>query len=683
MRYYYIESIDKEFLAKMKVAKSYKIIFLIVAFLLSMACALGFMNVSMASAATAKPETYFILNGATASFEDDGFNVVAQEGKKISFKNDLIINDMNLKMKLPENFTTAFVLDLDSYYTNGNPKQWSKHDSEGTTFETTIKNIVELSYVSDTEIACSINGVSISDLTLDNGYLTLKLRVKDNYLTVGETDIESLYDTDEKIYYKLKNVDDRIVVKGLTFDFHTETQNAEGAFVLESVDQKSSDTTGDYKQSLVLAEGQTSLTPAKPRAIINEDFYIRNANGSYSAIKKAYTNEKYKLTIKSCSVLGGYTNLCLVDSNTASGAEYDNVLLESGTTLPNELRFKSADTNVKFAVGEVKKDGNDVRTTYVYEEFNVAKVESSEYVDETKPDYNISDEIAYASFLNAVEKATTVEKEDGTITSVGLGTDFKLPSMKDLVSDNFVVYENLSAKLYYRTLADKQSTSTNSFKLNHIGKYIFFVTFSDGENEIKEKDFFVEESDGTINKGKYFENFVFEFEIIDNADIEVDAPEIQGNGYKGVQYKASSFIVDAQGCTMKYQLYYNADLDAESSDAGWVEIPKADIVSNENYNVGGFDYDEVKKVAYDGELTFVPTRIGAYRIVCTATSSVSERDARDETIIIVESSPKVVEVPSKWLENNLRSVIFLSIGTLCLIGIVVLLFVKPKEKTQE
>ena len=107
---------------------------------------------------------------------------------------------------------------------------------------------------------------------------------------------------------------------------------------------------------------------------------------------------------------------------------------------------------------------------------------------------------------------------------------------------------------------------------------------------------------------------------------------------------------------------------------GMIDLGKAVVASKD---------DEVKKAAYDGELTFVPTRIGAYKIVCTATSSVSERDARDETIIKVESSPKEVEVPSKWLENNLRSVIFLSIGTLCLIGIVVLLFVKPKEKTQE
>ncbi len=668
----------------MKVAKSYKIVVLIIAFLLSMAFALGFMNVSKAHADSAKPDKYFALNGAVASFDENGLNVAVREGKKVSFKNDLIVNELSLKMKLPENFRTAFVLDLDAFYVNGNPEEWSKKDTvDGTKYQTSIKNIVKLSYdaLDNTKIDCLINDVQISDLSLDNGYLTLNFGVKDNYLTINDVDVASLYSADQKIYYKLKNVDNRVVVKGLTFDFHTDVQGLESAFILEYVDQMRSDNTGAYKQSLKLADGETALTPANPRAYINEDFYIRKADGSYTAIKKAY-NEKYKITIKACSVLGGYTNLCLVNPTTATGFEYENVLLESDTTLPNELRFKSADDNVKFGVGEVKKDSNDVETTYVYEEFNVANVKSSNTVDNVKPVYTY-DEIAYASFLNAMEKATTVEKEDGTITSVGLGTDFTVPSLKDLVSDDFVVYEKLTSKIYYRTLSDAQNTSTGAFKLNHIGNYIFFVVFSDGENEIKENDFFVVENDGTITEGTYYDRYVFEFEIIDNADIEVDAPETQGKGYKGVQYKASSFIVDAKGCTMQYKLYYNADVDADASDADWVEIPKADELTNEQYDVGGFDYDEIKKVAYDGELSFVPTKIGAYKIVCTATSSVSSRDASDESIIKVESAPKVVEVPSKWLENNLRSVIFLSIGTLCLIAIVVLLFIKPKDETQK
>ena len=674
----------------MKVAKSYKIIVLIVAFLLSMACALGFMNVSTASAeSTVATKDYFNLNGATASFDDKGLNVSVVEGKEISFKNDLMVNDLSLKMKLPKGVTTSFVLKLDSFYVNGNPKEWSKYNTnDGTTFETSIKNIVELSYDDNdnTKIDCKINKVEIADLSLVDGYLTLNFGIKNNYLTVDD-EVISYSVSDHAIYYKVANIDDRAVVKGLAFDFTEFEAEYDKFFILESVDQKRSDNTGAYKQSLKKADVQSKQ--AKPRAYLNEDFYIRNADGSYSATKKAY-NDKYKLDIKTCSVLGGYRDLFLVNPEN----KYDGILLESDATEPNELRFTSISENnedkITFGVGEIKKvDGKE--KPIVYEEFGAKVVDCLDInIVDNAPKYT-KDDIAKASFENAVNQAIT--SEDGK--SVAIGTEFKLPSLKDLVSDDYVAYENLTSKIYYRNIEESQDTSSTSFKIDHIGKYNFFVTFSDGKNEIEEKDFFIVKDNGDVEFGKYSKdpvdendqdhvgNFIFEFEIVDNADIEVSAPEENGKGYKGVEYKASKFIVDAEGCVIKYQLFYNSNSNAKEDDKNWVEIPKASTLTDEKYNVGGFNYDAVKEVAYDGELTFVPTKLGAYKIVCTATSSVSEREDFAETIIKVESEPKVVEVPSKWLENNLLSVIFLSVGTLCLIGIVVLLFIKPKEKKEE
>ena len=49
------------------------------------------------------------------------------------------------------------------------------------------------------------------------------------------------------------------------------------------------------------------------------------------------------------------------------------------------------------------------------------------------------------------------------------------------------------------------------------------------------------------------------------------------------------------------------------------------------------------------------------------------------TVIRVYGEKTEVKVDTHWLQNNIWSVIFLSIGTLALIGIIVLLFVKPKE----
>ena len=122
---------------------------------------------------------------------------------------------------------------------------------------------------------------------------------------------------------------------------------------------------------------------------------------------------------------------------------------------------------------------------------------------------------------------------------------------------------------------------------------------------------------------------------------------------------------------MTYKLYYNSNVNANEGDEGWREVVKKKDATT----------DADKAIAYDGTLTFNPTEIGSYMIKCTATSEVSSRHDEDLTIIRVKSEPKVVEVPSTWLKDNVWSVVFLSVGTLCLIGIVVLLFIKPKEET--
>ena len=67
------------------------------------------------------------------------------------------------------------------------------------------------------------------------------------------------------------------------------------------------------------------------------------------------------------------------------------------------------------------------------------------------------------------------------------------------------------------------------------------------------------------------------------------------------------------------------------------------------------------------------------KIVCKAVSKVSYNVAEDSALIRIKEEGKVVVPDDHWLENNAWSVVFLSIGSLCLIGIVVLLFIKPKD----
>ena len=52
-------------------------------------------------------------------------------------------------------------------------------------------------------------------------------------------------------------------------------------------------------------------------------------------------------------------------------------------------------------------------------------------------------------------------------------------------------------------------------------------------------------------------------------------------------------------------------------------------------------------------------------------------------MIKVLSEPTTVRPATHWFSENYVSVIFLGVGTLCLIGIVVLLFVKPKDAYED
>ena len=179
--------------------------------------------------------------------------------------------------------------------------------------------------------------------------------------------------------------------------------------------------------------------------------------------------------------------------------------------------------------------------------------------------------------------------------------------------------------------------------------------------------------DNDIIHGAYYD-VVFTFAIDDDAPISVEVPETQGAGYLNTKYVASGFEI-LSGSNVTYTLYYNEKADATKDAEGWEEV------SSEN---DYFTESEIESIGYDGTYTFTPIKIGSYKIKCEVSSgtSSSARYAEGETVISVKEEPSVVKPDNHWLKNNLWSVIFLSVGTLSLIGIIILLFIKPKEEVE-
>ena len=212
------------------------------------------------------------------------------------------------------------------------------------------------------------------------------------------------------------------------------------------------------------------------------------------------------------------------------------------------------------------------------------------------------------------------------------------------------------------------------------GKYLFYVVFEDeAGNTMDADDFFVVDhhNPDVFDKGPLYD-YVFEFYLEDDAPVTIEAPATQEKGTVGKSYTATNFTIDAttdiseSNNHLEYKLFYNANAEAKAFDEGWVEIKRASEATESSD----------KLIAFNGKLTFTPDKEGAYMIECKATSYSKVHSASARTIVVVEKDEEAVIETSNWFVDNIWSVVFLSIGTLCLIAVVVLLFIKPKEENE-
>ena len=265
---------------------------------------------------------------------------------------------------------------------------------------------------------------------------------------------------------------------------------------------------------------------------------------------------------------------------------------------------------------------------------------------------------------------------------IKLGDVYKVPSLEDFVKDNIVSYSDLEATVYYKTPLEESKTSGSfEIEIESAGEYVFYVAFGDIEgNEMEKDDFFTvdEEDENKITKGVYGD-FIFSFHIEDDSAFDIDASKLLGKGYVGKLYSASDFKINASNYTKSYKLFYNANSDAKAEDEGWVEIISSNNIP-EGYENDLFSVEDIKKIGYNGNLNFTPDRVGAYKISCSIISDSTSRAAEAEAVFKVEE-PKTVKPYEPLETREIIAIVFLSVGGLCLVGIIALIFVKPKEKT--
>ena len=620
----------------MKKALSCKLILLLIAFALSLALAFSFYGAQSVHAADVTADNVSAYFSGAESFNLDGGNLKATvKGNKnsVNITNKLVVDDLAIEFNVPDAvYSIKVTLNYDSYFVNGAEKDGD------------FRKLIENEFTFDV-----------------NGNLTVYVSTEDNVVTVkvaGETQ------TKNDIYYKIKGADKCVAKVG--FDF-TLAENAESAdIIIKSIDQKASDNSGAYKQTFNLEEDKIAAF-ALPRVAINN--LPMKGNGDSL---KAIVGTKYSFSFTAYSVFANVSA-----SNLYIESKNDNVWADPSTTTPKSIIFEQGNGEYEFTV---RTDETEFIERYVVEtvdrdsDYNTAP----EYIDFEE------NETVYEWYKTLVEKAAKKEYtvDDKTITrSIRLGDSYEIPTLEDLVFDDYDLYSSLTYTVYYKTPSNASGqTSSMKFTVSEAGDYEFYVVFKDLAGETMEKDdFYTEGDDGIPTYGKYG-SAVFTFTVEDDAPISVEAPETQGKGYLNTTYVATEFKI-LSGDNETFTLYYNSDKNATATDSGWIELPKlADI--KEDYNQDGFTYSDIKTLAYDGKYTFTPVKVGAYMIKCYVSSYNAVRSAEAETVVSISEKPSEVKVPSTWLKDNVWSVVFLSIGTLALIGVIVLLFIKPKEETE-
>ena len=609
-----------------------------------------------------KVSSYFETKNATINVEEGDMIATVSNGATLKIKNPLVLNELEFAFKLPHGISSVKVnFTTETYLSNGNVVSEFDPTQEGfKADELKVSNEITHELVIPTNgDAWTFNGATGTNVTGEN-YKVYFAVSADNFVKaslesktgdfVGSTDPE----------YKVKNID-KVVVYDIIFTFEVaDGQTAD--FVLDYIDQNYNNTDGKYKQ-----EFNDTFVAADPRVVLDASAFVFDGE-KYTAKAVVGWLNTYSATAYS---LTGKTTVS--QSSITYQGEGNNVYVT--TESEPQVCFNVAGQNKLFVIN----GGKTIEEyTFIVSEPNVLEEgenKAPEYVDATE------NQLALDTFKLALKKATYAEY-DGTVANVRLGDSVAVPDMRNLIVDDYTSYANIAHTIYYKTPNASSSTTSWNIPVDKPGLYEFFVVFEDAEGNSMEGDQFYTIKDDIVTKAEYFP-YVFTFEIVDDAPISVTALA-QSKGYVGSTYTISSFRIEGSDYSVTYELFYNSNPNASHVDdklnETWISIPSLANADENDVYPEGLDYDTVVATAYNGTLTFVPQKTGAYAVRCTVTSNSSGKSESKISIVKVNDTPKVVKVDTKWLQNNIWSVVFLSVGTLCLAGVVVLLFIKPKDE---
>lgn len=633
----------------MKQARVYKFLLIAVSVMMIFLSCISFSGLS--NGVEAGSSDYFSGTFASSEFENSAVKFTVEKGNTVNFKNSLVANELAFDVSVPADANSLKInFKTEAFFAGGNYVEGEE------TSETVSHELI----VNFNGSASTFNGKAGN--TVNSGNLKVYFKVVNNSVLVAlNSNSDSSFFGSTEAKYKVRNID-KCVANEISMSVELKESASELEFAINSVDQGwKSYTDGTYKQTFKTnADGEIE-TVALPRVALSDKAFVSTKDG-YKL--KAFVGTIYTVDYTAYSVL-----------NKVNSADL-TIKQEADVWTSNE---DSAKQFVFGATGNKKLSivyGDKLCEQYAFEVLDKANVSN------TAPEYVIDDELINA-YQKAVEKAATTET-NGKKHSISIGKDVVLPSLENLVVDDFTSYAQMTYTVHYYTPDTSGTTTSLKVPTDKPGEYMFYVVFKDNNSKaMSSDDFFTvdDESGEFASFGKY-EKLIFRFTLVDDAPIGITAVN-QTKGYIGVKYTVSNFTITASSYTPKYELYYNADTSARPVGTGWedkwVRIPTVSEISKGVEIPEGFTKEDIEEINYSGSLTFTPDREGRFVVKCIVQSNVSVRTESATAIVDIREKPEIVTPANPWIRENIASLIFLSVGTVCLIAVVALLFVKPKE----
>lgn len=295
-----------------------------------------------------------------------------------------------------------------------------------------------------------------------------------------------------------------------------------------------------------------------------------------------------------------------------------------------------------------------------------------------------------------------------------------LPSFEGYVNDNITAYRDLKFSIYYIS-NDSGSSSSLSYnelaiELESDGLYRFVIYATDAAGN----DMYY--LDGEGNKVKFAASEltellknpaesdladyipVYSFEV-NYGGLTVTDPEGQNIGFVGTEYSASDFEVTglSSNYTTTYTLFLFDRYKYSTAEGGGpisysefllkmkdllndpetraeyftAIVPVADLVSTDE------NYDQFADYEWKPDsLSFIPQDENAFYVIMmeAVDNTFQTKSIQSYMGISVSAAADPLPGENDWLENNVASVVLLCIAGVALIGIILLIVIKPKDK---